>query len=87
MVESIERIESLVSVFAVSLHFLNMTTTKVQPPRKLTDEEDLDSFEDWWFQAECYYSRDQKFSEFFDDENVHIDGNLVEKWDTFQNDP
>ena len=46
-----------------------MTTTKVQPPRKLTDEEDLDSFEDWWFQAECYYSRDQKFSEFFDDEN------------------
>ena len=46
-----------------------MTTTKVQPPRKLTDEEDLDSFEDWWFQAECYYSRDQKFSEFFDDES------------------
>ena len=47
--------------------FSTMTTTKVQPPRKLNEEEDLDSFEDWWFQIECYYSRDPKFSEFFDD--------------------
>ena len=43
-----------------------MTTTKVQPPRKLTEDEDLDSFEDWWFQVECYYSRDAKFADFFD---------------------
>ena len=54
----VERIESLVSVLLFAYN-LNMTTTKVQPPRKLTDVEDLDSFEDWWFQAECYYSRDQ----------------------------
>ena len=47
-----------------------MSTTKIQPPRKLTEEEDLDSFEDWWFQVECYYSRDVKFSEFFDDKKL-----------------
>jgi hypothetical protein len=47
-----------------------MSTTKIQPPRKLTEEEDLDSFEDWWFQVECYYSRDVKFSEGFDDKKL-----------------
>ena len=47
-----------------------MSTTKIQSPRKLTEEEDLDSFEDWWFQVECYYSRDVKFSEFFDDKKL-----------------
>ena len=47
-----------------------MSTTKIQPPRKLTEEEDLDSFEDWWFQVECYYSRDVKFSGFFDDKKL-----------------
>ena len=47
-----------------------MSTTKVQPPRKLTEEEDLDSFEDWWFQVECYYSRDSKFSQFFDNKTL-----------------
>ena len=43
---------------------------KIPTPRKLTEEEDLDSFEDWWFQVECYYSRDVKFSEFFDDKKL-----------------
>ena len=42
-----------------------MTTTKVPPPRKLTESEDIDSFDDWWFQIECYYSRDENFREFF----------------------
>ena len=47
-----------------------MTSTKVQPPRKLTEEETLDTFEDFWFQCECYYSRDPKFAPFFDDKNL-----------------
>ena len=34
-----------------------MTTTKIPPPRKLTESEDIDSFDDWWFQAVCYYGR------------------------------
>ena len=42
-----------------------MTTTKIPPPRKLTESEDIDSFDDWWFQVECYYSRDENFREFF----------------------
>ena len=42
-----------------------MSTTKIPPPRKLTELEDIDSFDDWWFQVECYYSRDEKFREFF----------------------
>ena len=42
-----------------------MTTTKIPPPRKLTESEDIDSFDDWWFQIECYYSRDENFCEFF----------------------
>ena len=55
-----------------------MSTTKVQPPRKLTEEEDLDSFEDWWFQVESYYSRDVKFSEFFDKEDLKWQSRGVE---------
>jgi len=47
-----------------------MTSTKIQPPRKLTEEETLDTFEDFWFQCECYYSRDPKFAPFFDDKNL-----------------
>ena len=47
-----------------------MSTTKVQAPRKLTEEETLDTFEDWWFQVECYYSRDPKFADFFDNKNI-----------------
>ena len=42
-----------------------MSSTKIPPPRKLTDSEDIDSFDDWWFQVECYYSRDENFREFF----------------------
>ena len=42
-----------------------MSSTKIPPPRKLTDTEDIDSFDDWWFQVECYYSRDENFREFF----------------------
>ena len=42
-----------------------MSSTKIPPPRKLTDEENIDSFDDWWFQVECYYSRDENFREFF----------------------
>ena len=44
-----------------------MSTTKVNQPRKLTENEDLDSFEDFWFQCEVYYSRDEKFAPFFND--------------------
>ena len=28
-----------------------MSVSKLQPPRKLTDKEDLDTFEDWWFSS------------------------------------
>ena len=41
-----------------------MTTTKIPPPRKLTESEDIDSFDDWWFQLECYYGKDENFREF-----------------------
>ena len=46
-----------------------MTTTKVQPPRKLTENEDNDSFDDFWFQVICYYSRDEAFKAIFEDPN------------------
>ena len=42
-----------------------MTTTKIPPPRRLTESEDIDSFDDWWFQVECYYSRDENFRDIF----------------------
>ena len=42
-----------------------MATTKILPPRKLTDFEDIASFDDWWSQIECYYSKDEDFREFF----------------------
>ena len=29
-----------------------MTTSKIPPPRKLTETEDIDSFDDWWYQAQ-----------------------------------
>ena len=47
-----------------------MSTTKILPPRKLKESEDIDSFDDWWFQVECYYSRDEKFREFFNTPNL-----------------
>ena len=40
-----------------------MTTSKIPPPRKLTESEDIDSFDDWWFQAVCYYGRGENFKE------------------------
>ena len=43
-----------------------MTTAKIQPPRKLTEEEDLDSFDDWWFQCVSYFGRDANFKSFFE---------------------
>ena len=42
-----------------------MSSTKVPPPRKLEEKEDLDSFEDFWFQVETYYGRDQRFAPIF----------------------
>ena len=42
-----------------------MTTTKVPPPRKLTEQEDNDSFDDFWFQVVCYYGRDESFKPIF----------------------
>ena len=42
-----------------------MSTTKIPRPRKLTESEDIDSFDDWWFQVECYYGRDENFCDFF----------------------
>ena len=48
-----------------------MTTTKVPPPRKLTENEDNDSFDDFWFQVTCYYSRDEAFKPIFDDPNFN----------------
>ena len=46
-----------------------MSTTKVPPPRKLTETEDLGSFEDFWFQIETYYGRDPNFAKFINDPN------------------
>ena len=46
-----------------------MTTTKIPPPRKLTESEDIDSFDDWWFQAVCYYGRDENFKDIFNSPN------------------
>ena len=43
-----------------------MSIAKLQPPRKLTDEEDLDSFEDWWFQVISYFSKDPNFKGILD---------------------
>ena len=43
-----------------------MTTSKIQPPRKLTEDEDLDSFDDWWFQCVSYFGRDENFKYFFE---------------------
>lgn len=46
-----------------------MTTSKIPPPRKLTESEDIDSFDDWWFQAVLYYGRDDNFKEFFENQD------------------
>ena len=50
-----------------------MTTSKIPPPRKLTESEDIDSFDDWWFQAVCY----ENFKEFFYTPNFTWQGNLI----------
>ena len=54
-----------------------MSTTKVPPPRKLTEKEDLDSFEDFWFQIETYYGRDAHFAVFIDDPSLRWRGKDV----------
>ena len=54
-----------------------MSTTKVPPPRKLTENEDLDSFEDFWFQIETYYGRDPNFSQFINDPNLRWEARNV----------
>ena len=46
-----------------------MSVAKLQPPRKLTDEEDLDTFEDWWFQFTSYFAKDAAFKVILDDPN------------------
>lgn len=47
-----------------------MSIAKIQPPRKLTDDEDLDTFEDWWFQFISYYCKDPSFKPILEDETV-----------------
>ena len=51
-----------------------MSTSKVPPPRKLTETEDLDSFEDFWFQIETYYGRDPNFATFINNPNFRWQG-------------
>ena len=51
-----------------------MSSTKVPPPRKLEDKEDLDSFEDFWFQVETYYGRDSRFATFISDPTIRWQG-------------
>ena len=46
-----------------------MSVAKLQPPRKLTDEEDLDTFEDWWFQFTSYFAKDANFKAILDNPN------------------
>ena len=46
-----------------------MSVAKIQTPRKLNDEEDLDTFEDWWFQFVSYYCKDPNFKTILEDEN------------------
>ena len=54
-----------------------MSSTKVPPPRKLEEKEDLDSFEDFWFQVETYYGRDPKFAVFINDPSLVWQGTGV----------
>ena len=54
-----------------------MSTTKVPPPRKLEEKEDLDSFEDFWFQVETYYGRDQRFADIINDPTLRWRGSDV----------
>ena len=49
----------------ISAKTFTMTTTNIPPPRKLTESEDITSFDDWWFQIECYFSEDENFRELF----------------------
>ena len=51
-----------------------MTTTKVPPPRKLTEQEDNDSFDDFWFQVICYYGRDESFKFIFNNSSLTWQG-------------
>ena len=55
-----------------------MSSTKVPPPRKLEEKEDLDSFEDFWFQVETYYGRDQRFAPIFNNPDFSWEGPSVE---------
>ena len=55
-----------------------MSVAKIQPPRKLTDEEDLDTFEDWWFQFISYYCKDANFKTILEDANYTWQAPTVE---------
>ena len=55
-----------------------MSVTKLQPPRKLTDEEDLDTFEDWWFQFISYFAKDEAFKVVLDDPNFTWEATTVQ---------
>ena len=57
-----------------------MSVAKLQPPRKLTDEEDLDTFEDWWFQFISYFAKDRAFKVVLDDPNFTWGATTVQKW-------
>ena len=56
-----------------------MSVAKIQPPRKLTEEEDLDTFEDWWFQFISYFSKDVNFKTILDDPNFTWQDTTVAK--------
>lgn len=55
-----------------------MSVAKILPPRKLTDDEDLDSFEDWWFQFISYYCKDTNFKKILDDPNFTWQASAIE---------
>ena len=55
-----------------------MTTSKIQPPRKLTEDEDLDSFDDWWFQCISYFGRDENFKYFFETADLQWESKSVQ---------
>ena len=55
-----------------------MATTIIPPPRKLEEKEDLDSFEDFWFQVETQYGRDQHFAPIINNPHLVWEGMDVE---------
>ena len=55
-----------------------MSVAKLQPPRKLTDEDDLDTFEDWWFQFLSYFAKEANFKPILNDPNLTWQATKVE---------